>query len=191
MKTASLCCYSMLFVLLINQSVEAEPFVVQTEVSPINGHTYHLLSPSNWTDAEAVAVGLGGHLATIRSEVENEWIVNTFGDLNTRYLWIGLNDEQTEGTFVWICGEPVKYTNWQLDEPNNSDGQEDHVQLGWGEDASKWNDLFNFSFWGTNDLQGVVEIIPVPEARTLFQCAIAAVVLTAISLRSLVRNRIR
>ncbi len=36
-----------------------------TEVSPIIGHTYHLLSQSNGTDAEVDAVTLGGHLVAV------------------------------------------------------------------------------------------------------------------------------
>lgn len=39
--------------------------VILTEVSPINGHTYHMLSQSNGTDAEADAATLGGHLVAV------------------------------------------------------------------------------------------------------------------------------
>ena len=41
------------------------PTVLHTETNAANGHTYHLLDVSNWTDAEAAAVALGGHLTTI------------------------------------------------------------------------------------------------------------------------------
>ena len=39
--------------------------VILTEVSPINVHTYHMLSQSNGTDAEADAATLGGHLVAV------------------------------------------------------------------------------------------------------------------------------
>ena len=41
------------------------PTVLDSAVSPINGHVYYLLANSDWADAERSAVALGGHLATI------------------------------------------------------------------------------------------------------------------------------
>jgi len=46
-------------------------------VNPANGHTYYLLSQSSWSDAEAEAVNLGGHLATIRNAGEQQWVFST------------------------------------------------------------------------------------------------------------------
>jgi hypothetical protein len=99
-----------------------------------SGHSYYLVSSSDWNDAEAKAVGLGGHLVTINDATENAWILNTFGsvgDIN-RNLWIGLNDKAVEGTFAWISGDSLSYSNWLLGEPNNGLGysNEDAVFLG-------------------------------------------------------------
>src|SRR5262245_36123374 len=71
-------------------------------VNPANGHTYIFITTGRWTDAEAQAVALGGHLATIRSKEEEDWIYNIFGYYGHpgRNLWIGLNDAQTPGQFV-------------------------------------------------------------------------------------------
>ncbi len=43
-------------------------------INPENGHTYLLLSQGNWTDSEAEAVALGGHLATIRNQAEEDFV---------------------------------------------------------------------------------------------------------------------
>src|SRR6478672_1362124 len=43
-----------------------------------NGHFYYLLQPSCWTDAEATAVSMGGHLVTENDAAEDTWIENTF-----------------------------------------------------------------------------------------------------------------
>jgi len=40
-------------------------------VNPANGHVYYLLSQNTWSNAEAEAVALGGHLATIRNAAED------------------------------------------------------------------------------------------------------------------------
>ena len=76
--------------LLPDESPDLE--IIQTEISPINGRTYHVLEPSSWSDAEAMARTLGGHLATIRSRADNRWILRTFGNAGrqNRDLWIGL-----------------------------------------------------------------------------------------------------
>lgn len=127
-------------------------------VSPINGHTYYLLEASSWTDGEASAQSLGGHLATVRSSDENNWIYSTVlrPDGAFRRGWLGLNDIDSEGNFVWTSGEPVTFTNWGGGEPNNAGGVEHYVQMPWW--APEWNDNSN----DPNDDQTfpIVEIIP-------------------------------
>lgn len=78
---------------------------------PLNGHNYAVTAPMQWSQAETLALqqGLGGHLATVRSEAENTWIAETFG--STSY-WIGLNRPAGLGTFVWASGEACSYTKW-------------------------------------------------------------------------------
>lgn len=93
-------------------------------VNPANGYDYYILTESSWSAAQAEAVSLGGNLATIRSAAENQWIFNTFAGFGgvDRNLWIGFNDVAVEGTFVWVSGEPVTYTNWAPGEPSNNLG---------------------------------------------------------------------
>src|SRR5262245_7871296 len=89
-------------------------------VNPANGHTYYLLAAEQWPAAEAEAITLGGHLATINDAAENTWVTGQFSNVGGVHpLWIGLNDALVEGTFVWTSGEPVSYTNWNAGEPND------------------------------------------------------------------------
>ncbi len=137
-------------------------------LNPANGHTYFLLAPSRWTEAEAEAVKLGGHLATLRNQSENDWIYSNFsgfGGIN-RALWIGVNDVASEGVFNWASGEVSPFLNWGSGEPANQDGLDDYVHLFWPGDgrASTWNDNWDEGLGGVPGyylgipLNGVVEV---------------------------------
>jgi T5SS/PEP-CTERM-associated repeat protein len=140
--------------------------VIQTAINPNNGHRYSLLSPSTWTDAEAEAVSLGGHLATVRNADEDNWIWTTFRPEGTRFLWIGMTDFPTLGEFRWTSGEPITYTNWASSQPSLyvNEFPEYYVQMGYG-DTGLWNDLLDVSAWSGRSLNGVVEIVEIVGAR--------------------------
>lgn len=96
-----------------------------------NGNTSVYLvtsEPLTWVEAEAEATILGGHLVSINSQAEQDFIeaifLNEEDGNNRQPYWTGLNDTEVEGQFVWSSGEPVTYTNWSVDpqEPNNAGG---------------------------------------------------------------------
>lgn len=124
-------------VLVLTTSTQAELSVEKTLTHPGTGHFYLLLEPSNWFEAEAAATSMGGHLVTINSEAERNWIRSGFQSCGVP-LWIGLTDQVQEGSFRWISGEPVGYQGWKPNEPNNYGGNEDHVIQDWG---GGWNDM--------------------------------------------------
>jgi hypothetical protein len=105
-------------------------------VSPINGNRYALTPPMEWPDAEALAVQEGGHLATVRSQAEQDWLWKTFGGAD---LWIGFNDLAVEGQWVWTSGESVSYTNWALNQPDNQNSLQHTAKL-WNSKGGQWDD---------------------------------------------------
>ena len=97
-----------------------------------DGHTYYISdSTFTWPNAKARAEELTdaseGHLVTFGSEAEEDFVVNGGAPSN---FWIGLTDQQSEGEWRWVTGEPLDYTNWNSEEPNNVRG---------GEDVAAWN----------------------------------------------------
>ncbi len=124
-------------------SIDVSSAILASAVNPANGHTYLLLPSSSWTVAEAAAVSLGGHLATVRSQAEHDFLNATFHNYQgvDIDLWIGFNDAAVEGTFVWSSGEPVTYTNWDTGEPNDAGGNEDYANLRKNNPNALWNDL--------------------------------------------------
>jgi hypothetical protein len=136
-------------------------------VNPANGHLYILLDRANWTDSEAAAVLLGGHLATIDDAAEDSFVFDafsTFGGQN-RSLWIGLNDQTSEGVFEWASGDPVGYLNFDSasGQPDDTLESEDCVHH-FGPNvpphtSGKWNDIdCPTAVWRGQPLNGVVEI---------------------------------
>jgi hypothetical protein len=123
------------------------PVKVYQRVTPIlvgftsqtnyNSHSYYRSTGSMlWTDAKQACISMGGHLVTLSNISEQTFVFNTWPS-----GWIGFTDESVEGSFVWVTGEPVTYTNWNPGEPNNA-GNEDYAQFVGG---GKWNDLPNMS----------------------------------------------
>ena len=56
-------------------------------------------------------------------------------------MWIGGNDEDNEGTFIWDSSKsPFSFTNWLAGEPNNLSGMENCVHFMF--DSDQWNDIF-------------------------------------------------
>jgi hypothetical protein len=110
-------------------------------VNPTNGHTYYLASGTTWVSGEAIAVSLGGHLATINDAAENEFVrASVLGfDGADRRGWIGYNDVASEGNFVWSSGQTPGYTQWNTGEPNNANGTEHYAEM-LGSNGN-WNDL--------------------------------------------------
>ena len=135
-----------------NVIVDDEPVPVLTTITnPNNGHPYFLLGQSDFATAQAKAISLGGNLVSIDSGAENSWLLSNFGNFGgtQRNLMLGLTDVNLEGTFEWISGEALTYTNWAAGEPNNGGSGEDFVQIISG---GQWND-----FDGSG-AHGVVEI---------------------------------
>jgi streptogramin lyase len=152
--------------------------VIQTAM--FNGTTYHLLAENRWDQSEAQSIALGGHLVTVNSAAENDFVFSTFASTanalaptGTRSLWIGLNDIQVEGTFVWVSGQPVTYTNWILGEPNGGGPPEqDYAGIFIGgpnwppAQFGGWHDIIAGLQLGDRTF-GVVEVTPVPEPTSL------------------------
>lgn len=137
----SFCCNTQWDSICVNEAVDlcvGNPFVGPV-VNPANGNKYYLLDNSIWQGAQNKAAELGGHLATISSQAENDWVLGfVTGNGQPADYWIGLNDKASEGNFVWTNGAPVVYTNWSPGQPDNASNVEDVVHV-WTA-AGQWND---------------------------------------------------
>ncbi len=92
------------------------------------------------------------------------------GSLQVR---IGLSDDLNEGDFLWDSGEPLAYTNWRPDEPNDNPfpfGEEDSVEINvfFG---SQWNDIGTPAL--RNSLIEVAQVVPEPSSLWLASLGLA------------------
>jgi hypothetical protein len=130
-------------------------------LNPANNHYYALtFLTGTWTGAEAEALAMGGHLASITSLAEETWIDNKFSTLTT--YWIGGTDAALEGRWVWTTGELWSYANWAWGEPNNAFPEHYLVKnITWyGINTNQWNDEQDGGYTGPH--QGIIEVGTVP-----------------------------
>ena len=105
-------------------------------IRPENGHAYKRIGCADWEDGQTQAAAEGAYLVTINDAEEQKWLQAVLGGQPS---WIGLNDIAEEGQWVWDNGEPVTYTNWGLQEPDDTNiGEEDYVILS---PSGEWEDF--------------------------------------------------
>jgi hypothetical protein len=90
-----------------------------------NGNWYEAVAGQyTWDQAEQSAASMGGHLATLTSAAENDFVWS-LGDNLYKY-WLGgyrVSDNGTvdypqDDSWGWITGEPWEWTNWASGKPN-------------------------------------------------------------------------
>lgn len=138
-------CLTMLVALfIVNWQVEAEPVL-----NPANGHYYDAITErNNWFDAKEAAESLTfegrqGHLATITSAEENQFIADHLAQAIVGNYWLGgfqpPGNPEPDGGFQWVTQEPFIYTNWLRGQPDNNFDGEDALHL--INSNGEWNDL--------------------------------------------------
>lgn len=105
-----------------------------------NGNTYAFIENEMlWSEAREVCEKLGGHLAYINSEAEQEFITEI---TKNYYTALGGWDELSEGEWTWLDGSEMTFTNWRSGEPNNSYPHQNHLYINYS-GAGKWDDGYD------------------------------------------------
>ncbi|MGN0510030.1 MAG: lectin-like protein [Lachnospiraceae bacterium] len=143
-----------------NEESNEETSVIDTntemehEKVPFGGHHYQLVDGDDvrWMEAKKKCEEQGGHLVTITSAQEQQFIQNFIADGNKVFYWIGATDSgQEPNHYYWVTGEEFSYQNWQEGQPDNGNwgpGEyEDYAGIlrtdenRFGGKAYTWNDF--------------------------------------------------
>ena len=136
---------------LVNDRNDLAPFY-HAEVH--NGDTYVLLpmevvSPDV---AELIANHYGGHLASVRSAEENQFLrdylnrapgFRDYGSSRNDWYYIGLSDRDQHGNYQWLDGSPLTFTDWADGFPRTLSPATDHVVQ-----ALRVSDNGRYKEWG-------------------------------------------
>lgn len=97
-------------------------YVEQEVLESLQNSTYQIIEGNfTWHEAKADAEARGGHLATITSQKEDNKIKELVEE--GVFYFLGGTDENQEGSWEWITGEPWAYENWKTGEPNNQNNE--------------------------------------------------------------------
>lgn len=116
-----------------------------------NGHGYIVVTHDGgigWDVAKQEAIAIGGHLATIGSAAENQFVsamANTYDrawDMSGGPYLGGsqsVGAVEPDGGWSWVTGEPWTYSDWSSGEPSGG-FQEDFLQI-YVRFSTNWNDI--------------------------------------------------
>eukprot|EP00058_Branchiostoma_floridae_P027385 XP_002612876.1 hypothetical protein BRAFLDRAFT_129979 [Branchiostoma floridae] len=103
--------------------------------------------PADFAGAEEECLNDGARLAAIKDQATHEYILSQVAPVANLYvLWIGLEDRENEGSFVFSDGTTLSDDSWQNFYYPGASAQEDEdcVEMYFGSerDAAYWNDQY-------------------------------------------------
>lgn len=105
-----------------------------------NGHDYERIDTSmSWDDAKEFCEDSDGHLATITSRDENDFVFEELAEDVSSSLWLGGTDESRENSWRWVTGEEWDYDNWNSGQPNDKNDGQDYLSFN-SRHSRRWDD---------------------------------------------------
>ncbi len=120
---------------------------IPAEALTFNGHRYLLVdNPGNWIEAKNEAEAMGGHLVTITSRAERDWILENVWKRRPKKeklaqgapvsrMFIGARQADMSSPWTWVTGEPFDDSLWLGSKPNGSG-----TVANWSDDKT-WDDV--------------------------------------------------
>ena len=105
------------------ETYNSNDFVINNAVLNNGCSDYVIVDGKTWDEAETMAKKLGGNLVTLNSAEEYKWLQKNLWKDNkllkesgvdsneSTYFFVGLNDTEEEGKYVWSSGQETDFTN--------------------------------------------------------------------------------
>ena len=80
---------------------------------------FYSTSMKSWPAAQQEAEWLGGHLATLTSKAENDFVVSFLPKIRGYHqiIWLGGSRKTPDDSWVWSTDEPFIFANWNSNSP--------------------------------------------------------------------------
>ena len=88
----------------------------------------------HWPACQTYCSDRSAHMLCVRDSDQNEFIQN----VSPTNAWLGYNDRNEEGTWVWQTGCSSNFTKWFPNEPNNYNDDQDCGRL--IKNGGSWDD---------------------------------------------------
>ncbi|XP_045570300.1 CD209 antigen-like protein E [Salmo salar] len=92
----------------------------------------------SWEESRQDCRNRGAHLVVINSQ-EKQTLVNWLCGVKN-YVWIGLTDSVSEGTWKWVDDTPLTKKYWNSGEPNGGRAENCVYFYSWSSDTGEWWD---------------------------------------------------
>ena len=111
------------------------------------GHSYYLFDNGmkSWAEAEQYCKSLGGYMAIINNDDENEVLYDYMRECGYKAAFFGYSDKEEEGTWRWFGDDRSSFEDWGVndlgeEEPNGDAPYEDYAQFNTEMNDGYWND---------------------------------------------------
>ena len=114
-----------------------------------SAHRYRIFKGvPRWVEAEAFCRALCGHMSTMTTEEENDFVYTFMCDSGFTTAYFGLVDEERDHVWEWVTGEPVEYCPWDSGEPSYS--PRERYGMYFYKHKGTWNDahFYEDDKWG-------------------------------------------
>lgn len=137
---------------------------IPVKTSSYNGHYYSVFNDDlSWNEAKTVCEKMGGHLVTIGSLNENNFVKNLVASQSKGVYWIGA--KLSASSWSWVTGEAFSYKNWAAGQPS---GGENYAEIYSRQTqtalAGSWNDVnegsSDISYYSTKNTGYICEFEP-------------------------------